>query len=1327
MTPQSANDFLQHGSEVFHASLAAKLEASRGQPMPQVEIRYQDLSISATVAVATKDGNELPTLYNHAKKLVMGLFNSKRSINKRILHPMSGVFKPSTITLVLGQPGSGKSTLMKVLCEQFPKQNITMGGTMTYNGENIEQVATKLPQLAVYIDQRDFHYPTLSVQETLEFAHACAGGAQVPEMILKSLQYGSPEENAQAKAFIQSLYNVYPDIVTRQFGLDICKNTIIGNGMLRGVSGGERKRVTIGEMEFGMKMASFMDEISTGLDSAATYDIVKAQKSLAVSLKKTIVISLLQPSPEVFNLFDEVLLLNDGHVMYHGPRALALEYFESLGFQCPPDRDVADFLLDLGTSQQNQYVVDPSSATTPRTPSDYSYYFKKSEIYSEMMAIVQGPLLHCNDANYVVGMPSFQIDYFNSTKLLIRRQMKVFLRNKAFVKSRFIMILLMGLLYSSTFYNVDPENPVVVLGVLFTPVLFLVMGQVPMMPAVLEARNIYYKQRSANFFRTSSFILAQSFTQIPFALAETIVFGSIMYWISGFVADAVAFTTYLLILFLTNLSFTAWFFFLAVVSPDLHVAKPVSMLTVLIFMLFAGFVISPSILPDYFIWIYWIDPLSWCIRGLAINQYSASEFQQDTYKDTNYKINRGMTMGNTMLKVVGLQTEKNWIWYAVIYLVVSYVFFLGLAYLALEYKKYDTPENVKVSPDSDQKDNNNYGKAPKTPTNMSESTRHVKVHVAGSSSSSPPVTLAFKDLSYSVPNSTKGEPDIQLLKGISGYALPGTITALMGSSGAGKTTLMDVIAGRKTGGKITGEILLNSFPATNLAIQRATGYCEQMDIHSESATFREAFQFSAMLRQSDDIPGMLKRWHLLTNRLTIGVELAAAPSILFLDEPTSGLDARSAKIIMSGIRKIASTGRTVICTIHQPSAEVFDMFDNLLLLKRGGETVFFGDLGPHAVNMINYFKSIPNTPPLIQGANPAAWMLEAIGAGVETKQDNLPPVDFVEEFNNSEERRCLDQQLSIYSSPNSTAPELTYGKKRAASSTTQFKMVTQRFFRMYWRTPSYNFTRAMISPILAILFGLVYRGVDYGTYIGANGGVGMIFMTSLFIGMISFNSVLPLASEERASFYRERASQTYSALWYFVGSTLAEIPYVFATTIIFTIIFYPFVGLNESVGACLFYGFNLSLMVLMYVYLGQLMSYAAPRVDIAALIGVLLNSIFILFMGYNPPSSQIPSGYRWLYHITPPKYSIALLVAETLAKCTDGTELGCQIMPSEGIPLSLTRALNKTNITVQDYIEYNYQMKFDERWKNFFAVIGFILLLRLLALFCLRYINHQKR
>ncbi|KAG2766844.1 hypothetical protein Pcac1_g21749 [Phytophthora cactorum] len=306
------------------------------------------------------------------------------------------------------------------------------------------------------------------------------------------------------------------------------------------------------------------------------------------------------------------------------------------------------------------------------------------------------------------------------------------------------------------------------------------------------------------------------------------------------------------------------------------------------------------------------------------------------------------------------------------------------------------------------------------------------------------------------------------------------MTALMGSSGAGKTTLMDVIAGRKTGGKIQGKILLNGHPANDLAIRRCTGYCEQMDIHSDSATVREALIFSAMLRQDASISTAQKMESVeeciellelgpiadkiirgssteQMKRVTIGVELAAQPSIIFMDEPTSGLDARSAKLIMNGVRKIADSGRTIVCTIHQPSTEVFNLFDSLLLLRRGGRMVFFGELGEDSKNLINYFEAYPEVNPIKPGYNPATWMLECIGAGVgggkgaAAGADPSQPLDFADRFLVSDQKvlmeEDLDQEGVLY--PSSHLPELTFDTKRASKSSTQFDLLCRRFFRMY--------------------------------------------------------------------------------------------------------------------------------------------------------------------------------------------------------------------------------------------------------------------------------------
>ncbi|OQR80559.1 ATP-binding Cassette (ABC) Superfamily [Achlya hypogyna] len=503
-----------------------------------------------------------------------------------------------------------------------------------------------------------------------------------------------------------------------------------------------------------------------------------------------------------------------------------------------------------------------------------------------------------------------------------------------------------------------------------------------------------------------------------------------------------------------------------------------------------------------------------------------------------------------------------------------------------------------------------------------------------------------------------------------------------------------------------------------------------------------------MLRQSDDIPAEEKMafaeecLELLDmknlgdmiirgasveqmKRLTIGVELAAAPSILFLDEPTSGLDARSAKIIMTGIRKIASTGRTVVCTIHQPSTEVFEMFDSLLLLKRGGETVFFGDLGSNATKMIEYFKAIPNTPPLLPGANPATWMLEVIGAGVDTKHSGHPLNDYVELFNHSFEHQQLVADLSIHAQPHSSRPALSFTSKRAASSTTQFKMLLQRFFRMYWRTSSYNLTRIYCFSFFALLLGVMYTDVNYHSYSGAVSGMGMMFVVTLFVAVVSFNGMLPLASEERSSFYRERACQTYQSFWYFCASGLVEVPYCCVLAILVTVFFYPLAGVAGTAGDVIFFGFNIFLLALLNVFIGEFLAYSMPRIEVAALMLILMNSIFSLFMGFNPPASQIPSGYRWLYHITPTKYCLALLTSIVFGKCDTGSELGC--IEISDTPPTIAAKIGTGNVTMQQFANVIFEMRADDASWDLLGVFVSIAVFRLLTLLSMQFLNYQKR
>ncbi|KAL3657710.1 hypothetical protein V7S43_017286 [Phytophthora oleae] len=1366
-SPKDSSALLDRAPADLHEFVATRLERALGRTLPRMEIRFEHLCLTADVPVI-EETSGLPTLWNSVRLALSALGRKKRVARKEILKDVTGSFRPGTMTLVLGQPGSGKSALLKVLSGRFPMaQNVTLVGDITYNGESQEQVKHNLPQFVAYVTQRDKHFAVLTVRETLEFAHKFCGG----EMVRRGeelLTQGTAEENEQALEAAQELFEHYPDLIIQQLGLLDCQDTIVGDALMRGISGGEKKRVTTGEMEFGLKYVTLMDEISTGLDSAATFDIVSTQRSVAQKFNKTVVIALLQPAPEVVALFDDILILNAGEVMYHGLMEDVVEYFASLGFECPSGRDVADFLMDLGTKQQSQYQVElpVRNYVHPREPSEFARVFRDSDIYQSTLCKLNEPLhpvLLEHVGQHMNPMPEFHQSFWQNTRTLLRRQLLLTVRNKPYIFGRGLMITVMGLLYATSFYQFDPTEIQVVVGIIFAASLFLSLGQASQLPTFIAARDIFYKQRGANFFRTSSYVLANSVSQLPLCVAETLIFGALVYWMCGFVSHASEFFLFLLVLFLTNVSLGAFYFSLTAVSKDINIATPISMAATLIFIIFAGFIITESQIPDYFLWLYWMTPVSWTLRALAVIEYRSADLDVCEYGDINYCTKfGGLRMGEYYLQLFDFKTDRVWILYCMIYMVAFYVCCLTLGYFSLEYLRYEAPENVAVADSLSDEETTKQSptveaayalvSTPKALLKSGDEQTILNVPVA---TSFTPVTLAFRDLHYFVPKPSNSKESIDLLKGISGYALPGRMTALMGASGAGKTTLMDVIANRKTGGSVSGQILLNGYEANDLAIRRCTGYCEQMDMHSEAATVREALTFSAFLRQDSGVPDsakydsvdecltLLDMWDIADQiirgssteqmkRLTIGVELAAQPSVLFLDEPTSGLDARSAKLIMDGVRKVANSGRTIVCTIHQPSMEVFFLFDSLLLLKRGGETVFFGDLGPNCQRLVDYFQELPGITPLPPRYNPATWMLECIGAGV--LNDVPTDLDFVAIFNASAHYSQLDEMLNRegVGIPSDGAPEMLFAKKRAASSLTQFCFLSKRFLDMYWRSPTYNLTRVGMAVFLALLFGITFREADYKTYQGLNSGMGMIFMATLFNGMISFQCVLSVSSADRPAFYRERATQTYNAFWYFVGSSIVEIPYVFGSTFVFTAIFFPLVQFT-GFGTFLLYWINTSFLILMLTYMGQMFVYALPSEEVAAIIGVLVNSIFFLFMGFSPPANLIPSGYHWLYTITPQRFSLAILGALVFADCPEEpiydetteqwsglrSELSCQ-------PL-VDAPVRTGNVTVKQFTEEVFGMKHDEIWTNFCVVFCFIVLFRVLALLALRFINSQKR
>nr|TKW22292.1 hypothetical protein SEVIR_4G219402v2 [Setaria viridis] len=209
---------------------------------------------------------------------------------------------------------------------------------------------------AAYVSQHDLHIGEMTVRETLAFSARCQGVGYFYDLLCDLLRREKEvniKPDADLDAFMKAAAlggqeaNVVAEYMLKILGLEVCADTMVGDEMFRGISGGQRKRVTAGEILVGSARALFMDEISNGLDSSTTFQIINSLRQAIHILGGTAVISLLQPAPETYNLFDDIILLSDGQIVYHGPREDVLDFFESMGFRCPDRKGVADFLQEV--------------------------------------------------------------------------------------------------------------------------------------------------------------------------------------------------------------------------------------------------------------------------------------------------------------------------------------------------------------------------------------------------------------------------------------------------------------------------------------------------------------------------------------------------------------------------------------------------------------------------------------------------------------------------------------------------------------------------------------------------------------------------------------------------------------------------------------------------------------------------------------------------------------------------------------------------------------------------------------------------------------------
>ncbi|GJN40387.1 hypothetical protein PR202_gb29594 [Eleusine coracana subsp. coracana] len=774
----------------------------------------------------------------------MGLIGRFGSSNKRtitILNHVNGILKPSRMTLLLGPPSSGKSTLMRALAGKLDK-TLKVSGSITYCGHPIYEFYPE--RTSAYVSQYDLHNAEMTVRETLDFSRRCLGiGARyemLAELARRERDAGikpDPEIDAfmKATAVQGQETNIVTDVTLKVLGLDICADIIIGDEMIRGISGGQKKRVTTGEMLTGPARALFMDEISTGLDSSSTFQIVKYIRQSVHVMNETVVISLLQPPPETYNLFDDIILLSEGYIVYHGPRENILEFFETAGFRCPKRKGVADFLQEV-TSQKDQqqyWYLDQEQYRYVSVP-EFAERFKSFHVGQKMQKELQVPYEKSKTHPAALTTKKYGLSSWESLKAVMSREQLLMKRNSFIYIFKVIQLIILALMSMTVFLRTKMPHGQIsdgnkFFGALTFSLITIMFNGFAELQLTIKKLPVFYKHRDFLFFPAWTYGLADIILKVPVSLVEAAVWVVLTYYVMGFAPAAGRFFRQFIAFFATHQMAMALFRFLGAILKTMVVANTFGVFMLLIVFIFGGFVI------------------------------------------------RRTSVGS----------------------------------------------NTLVS--DEDKDNKNA-----TTTSTTDRSDQPSVTLPFQ-----PLSLCFNHVNYYVdmPAEMKEqgftESRLQLLSDISGAFRPGVLTALVGVSGAGKTTLMDVLAGRKTSGAVEGDIALSAWLRLSSDVDDSMKkiFVEEVMALVELDVLRNALV---------GLPGVSGLSTEQRKRLTIAVELVANPSIMFMDEPTSGLDARAAAIVMRTVRNTVNTGRTVVCTIHQPSIDIFESFDELLLLKRGG-------------------------------------------------------------------------------------------------------------------------------------------------------------------------------------------------------------------------------------------------------------------------------------------------------------------------------------------------------------------------------------------------------
>ncbi|KAK0187746.1 P-loop containing nucleoside triphosphate hydrolase protein [Armillaria mellea] len=1039
-------------------------------------------------------------------------------VSKSLLTQLDADFPRASLTGVIGSSGSGKTTLLHVLSRRIHSSNLAVHGQILYsNSPSISSITH------TYVTQTDILLPALTVRETLMYA----ADLRLPASITRVKRGQLVEE------------------IILELGLKECANTLVGDGFRRkGCSGGERRRVSLGVQLLGNPSVLFLDEPTTGLDATSAFQLVKTLQSMAKK-GRTIIMTLHQPRSEVFFMLDRVTLLAQGHSLYAGPIPDAVPWFEThlnpIGAHVNP----ADYLINSAAIDVR--TTETEEAARARVSRLIGVWHEESvKRYPEELSKHETESITTLASRPTVP-EHMKAPTSRTVVTLLSRTLKTSFRDPLGMTTSWIEAVLMGVVVGLVFLQL-PDS---IAGIrsrqaaLYTAVglqgYLMVMYEVYRLTVV--EMPVFDREHGEGVVGVLPWILSYRLAHLFLEdMIVPLIFSTISYFMIGFTPSVSRFFFYFAIGLLNHYASVLFAGLSSAISRNFATATLIANLAFTVYTFACGFFIQGNSIPVYLRWMKWISHLSYAFTALVDNEFKDQFFDcpsGDATTDPNCITYRG----DFIIESLAVP-RKDWTTIPVVAMLGFAILYLILQILLLFTMKVDITilETKRAADEPKQK--------------------NIKV-ISRAANAVAGVNIDLID--YTLQIRTRGGKSLEILQGINTCFEASKVNVILGPSGSGKSSLLNLMAQRlqstlRTTYVAEGDLALNGVVASGEVVRALCSYVMQDDAALlPYLTVRETLRFSAGLRLpgwmskeekrqkadevmykmglkdcadtlvgselSKGISGGEKR------RVSIAIQVLTEPQVLMLDEPTSGLDAFTAASIMDVLRQLAEEGRTIITTLHQSSSELFKHFGNVLLLTKGGRVAYSGP----ACDMLDYMASVGFKCPLTM--NPADFALDVVSVDLrEAEQEELSraKVDrLVEAF------REHAPQVKNHK-PSGLPLDLKKYEKKMSPLTTSLPILLRRGYLAFIRQTTVPEARFGNVLGLGIVSSLFFSPIGHN-YISIQNRVGCIqeILPLYFVGMLQNIAVYPV---ERDIFYREYDDGAYSIESFFIAYLLLELP-----------------------------------------------------------------------------------------------------------------------------------------------------------------------------------------